>query len=49
MDPIEDMAEKKISPPRSGGAAILDGKNMASEVTISCLGNGGDIGDHKFI
>ena len=34
MDPVEDMAEKKMSPPRSGWAAIHDGKNMASGITI---------------
>ena len=30
MDPTEDMPEKKISPPRSGWAAIHVGKNMGS-------------------
>ena len=49
IDSIEDMAEKKISPPRSDWVAIHDGKNMASGVTISCLGDGSYIGDHKFI
>ena len=49
MDPIEDMAEKKLSPLRCGWAAIHDGKNMASGVTIACLGDGSYIGDHKFI
>ena len=34
MDPIEDMAEKKTSHPRSGWAAIHDGKNMASGIII---------------
>ena len=47
MGPREDMAEKKISPPRSGWAAIHDGKNMASKITISCLGDGSYIGDPK--
>ena len=47
MDPIEDMAEKKISPPRSCGAAVHDGKNMASGITIRCIGDGSYIGDHK--
>ena len=49
MDPKEDMAEKKIPHPRSGCVAIHDGKNMASGVTLSCLGDGSYIGDHKFI
>ena len=49
MDPIEDIAEKKISPPRSGWAAIHTGKNIGLEITISCLGDGSYIGDHKFI
>ena len=47
MDPIEDMPEKKISPPRSGWAAIHDGKNMASGITIWCHGDGSNIGDYK--
>ena len=47
MDPVEDMAEKKISSPRSCRAAIHDGKNMASGVTIRCHGDGSDIGDYK--
>ena len=47
MDPVEDMAEKKISPPRSCRAAIHHGKNMASGVTIRCHGDGSDIGDNK--
>ena len=47
MDPTEDMPEKKISPPRSGWAAIHAGKNMGSGVTIWCHGNGSYIGDYK--
>ena len=47
MDPEEDMAEKKISSPRSCRAAIHDGNNMASGVTIRCHGNGSDIGGYK--
>ena len=47
MDPVEDMAEKKISPPRSCRAAISHGKNMPSGVTIRCHGDGSDIGDYK--
>ena len=47
MDPVEDMAEKKISPPCSCRAAIHYGKNMASGITIRCHGNGSDIGDYK--
>ena len=47
MDPEEDMAEKKISSPRSCRAAIHDGNNMASGVTIRCHGDGSDIGDYK--
>jgi hypothetical protein len=47
MDPVEDMAEKKISPPRSFRAAIHHGKNMASGVTIRCHGDGSNIGDYK--
>ena len=43
MDPVKDMAEKKISPPRSCWAAIHHGKNMAS----GCHGNGSNIGDYK--
>ena len=43
MDPIEN----KIFPPRSCRAAIHDGKNMASGVTIRCHGNGSNIGDYK--
>ena len=49
MDPIEDMPEKKISPHRSGWRVIHNGKNMASGITISCLGDGSYIGDHKLI
>ena len=49
MEPIEEMTVKKISPPRSGWGAIHDGKNMASGITISCLGDGSYIGDHKLI
>ena len=40
MDPIEDMAEKKMSPHHSGWAAIHDGKNMPSGITIWCIGDG---------
>ena len=47
MDPIEEMPDKKISPPRSGWGAIHDGKNMASGITIWCHGDGSDIGDYK--
>ena len=47
MDPVEDMTEKKISPPCSCRAAIHQGKNMASGVTIRCHGDGSDIGDYK--
>ena len=47
MDPRKDMAKKKMSPPRSGWAAIHDGNNMASEITISGLGDGSYIGDPK--
>ena len=47
MNPVEYMAEKKISPPRSCRAAIHNGKNMASGVTIRCHGDGSDIGDYK--
>ena len=49
MDYIEDMAEKKILPLRSGLAVIHDGKNMASKINISCVCNCSYIGDHKFI
>ena len=35
MDPIEDMAEKKILPPALTEPLFMrDGKNMASEITI---------------
>jgi hypothetical protein len=47
MDPIEDMSEKKISPPRSCRAAIHHGRNMASGVTIRWHGDGSNIGDYK--
>ena len=47
MDPVENMAEKKISPPRSCRAAIHHGRNTASGVTIRCHGDGSDIGDYK--
>ena len=47
MDPVEDLAEKKISPPRSCRAAIHHGKNMASGVTIQCHGDGSDIVYYK--
>ena len=49
IDPIKDMAQKKISPRCSRWAAIYDGKNMASEIIISCLGDGSYIGDPDFI
>ena len=47
MDPVEDMAEKKISSPRSCRAAIHDGNNTVSGVTIRCHGDDSDIGDYK--
>ena len=47
MDPIEDMPDKKISPPSAGWGAIHDGKNMGSGITIWCHGNGSNIGDYK--
>ena len=34
MDPIEEIAEQKMSPPGSGWTAIHDGKNMASGIAI---------------
>ena len=47
MDPIEDMPEKKISPPPSCRAAIHHDKNMASGVTIRYHGDESNIGDYK--
>ena len=49
MNPVEDMAEKKISPPRSCWASIYAGKNMGSGISIWCPGDDSYIGDYKFI